>query len=377
MKMLYKKDNKNIKSFLLLFTFPLFLFGTLFSLITVYYGKGCPHCARTLALLENNNISFIAKEVYYNKTNQKELMKLYKKFNIPLNEGGVPTILVENKNKTYVIIGELGKSFYKEALNCSFCKNGKFYFSDEIYKKTEELKNQKSQKNTNKLTLITLILAALIDSINPCVLAIMTMLLMNLIRQKTRKEAILAGLIFSFTVSFIYFLMGLGVIKALSYISIQKIILYILLVLAIIFALLEFKAYFNYKPGFISMEMPMFLRPWVKKVIESTSSIWFVFITAIILSLFLVPCSSGPYLLVLAMIASQNLMEKITGLIYLIIYNIIFSLPMLLITLLLAFGIKPEKIQNWRNKNIKKLHLVAGILMSLIVLLLIFQIIYY
>ena len=95
------------------------------------------------------------------------------------------------------------------------------------------------------------------------------------------------------------------------------------------------------------------------------------------MSLFLVPCSSGPYLLVLTMIASQNLMEKIIGLIYLIIYNLIFSLPMLLITILVAFGVKPEKIQDWRNKNIKKLHLLAGILMSLIVLLLVLQIIHY
>ena len=79
----------------------------------------------------------------------------------------------------------------------------------------------------------------------------------------------------------------------------EKIIYYVLLVLAIIMALLQFKAYFNYKPGFLSMEMPMFLRPWAKKVIESTTSLWFVVISAVILSFFLVPCSSGPYLLVL------------------------------------------------------------------------------
>jgi cytochrome c biogenesis protein CcdA/glutaredoxin len=368
----------------------LIILSPLYPLITIYYGRGCPHCAKTLALLKEKNISFIAKEVYYNITNREELKKLYEKFNFPLDQGGVPTILVETKNKSYLIIGELDESFYKEALNCSFCENGKVYSSFEIYQKVktnenknlnkqENIQNNNSSKNPNKekLILLTIILAALIDSINPCVLAIMAMLLINLIRQETKRKAVIAGLIFTSTVTFIYFLMGLGIIKALSIMSIQKVIYYILLILAIIFTILEFNAYFNYKPGFLSVEMPMFLRPLAKKLIKATTSLVFVFITAVILSLFLVPCSSGPYLLILGMIASQNLMEKTLGIIYLVIYNIIFSFPMLIITLLVAFGIKPEKIKEFRDKNVRKLHLFSGILMALITLLLLIQIFYF
>jgi cytochrome c biogenesis protein CcdA len=272
-------------------------------------------------------------------------------------------------------------------LNCNFCENGKVYYSTDIYKKIQEHKEVKSNKGINKknennntkekLTWLTVITAALVDSINPCVLAIMAMLLMNLIRQNTRKKAVIAGLIFAFTVTFIYFLMGLGIIKALSFPSVQRILYYVLLVLAIILALLEFKAYFFYKPGFLSVEMPMFLRPWAKKIIETTTSLWFVFLTAVVLSLFLVPCSSGPYLLVLGMIASQNLMEKTLGLLYLMTYNLIFSIPMLAVTLLVGFGIKPEKIKKARDKNIRKLHLISGVLMFIIILLLLLQIFYY
>ena len=74
------------------------------------------------------------------------------------------------------------------------------------------------------------------------------------------------------------------------------------------------------------------------------------------------------------MIASENLLEKLNGIIYLLGYNMIFALPMILITLLVAYKIKPEKVLEWRNENIKKLHLVSGILMLIIVLLLIYQI---
>ena len=47
----------------------------------------------------------------------------------------------------------------------------------------------------------------------------------------------------------------------------------------------------------------------------------------------------------------------------LIYYNLIFVLPMILITLIVYFGYsKVEKISGWKERNIKLLHLIAGIL---------------
>ena len=92
-------------------------------------------------------------------------------------------------------------------------------------------------------------------------------------------------------------------------------------------------------------------------------------LSALILALFLVPCSSGPYLAILSLIASQHLNEKFVGIIYLIIYNLIFSLPMVLITLLIYFGLKPEKILKEREKNIRKIHLISGLILLILALL--------
>jgi ascorbate-specific PTS system EIIC-type component UlaA len=47
----------------------------------------------------------------------------------------------------------------------------------------------------------------------------------------------------------------------------------------------------------------------------------------------------------------------------LVYYNFIFILPMILITLIVYFGYsKVEQISGWKEKNIKLLHLIAGIL---------------
>jgi cytochrome c biogenesis protein CcdA len=48
---------------------------------------------------------------------------------------------------------------------------------------------------------------------------------------------------------------------------------------------------------------------------------------------------------------------------YLLIYNLIFVIPMIAISLILFFGTKRiEDISDWKDKNVRILHLVSGIL---------------
>jgi cytochrome c biogenesis protein CcdA len=44
-------------------------------------------------------------------------------------------------------------------------------------------------------------------------------------------------------------------------------------------------------------------------------------------------------------------------------YNVIFTLPMVAITLIAAFGTSPQKVAQWKEKHIRTLHLLAGILL--------------
>ena len=51
----------------------------------------------------------------------------------------------------------------------------------------------------------------------------------------------------------------------------------------------------------------------------------------------------------------------------LLLYNLIFILPMLLITLGIYFGITTtEEAERWRNKKLKVLHLIAGIIILIL-----------
>jgi len=64
------------------------------SQIILFYGDGCPHCARVEDYIKENNIkeklSFEEKEVYYNQNNAKELETKAKICGLPTGSIGVP-----------------------------------------------------------------------------------------------------------------------------------------------------------------------------------------------------------------------------------------------------------------------------------------------
>jgi len=347
--------------------------------LTVYYGTGCPHCAATIALLRGYesayNLSIEEKEVYGNMENNKELMELYSTFemNPASDETGVPTVFISPRT---MVIGELPTERWEEILsNCSAgtCPEGAYNNKGLI--KTPSSNESGAGFSNEKLTIPVLVGAALVDSINPCTIAVMVMLLGMIMLSKGRREALIAGLAFSFTIYIMYFLMGLGIFHAIASSGLTNIFFIIVTIAALLLSAMEVKAYFSYKPGFGSVEMPMSLRPYAKKATSGATSIPGVVIAAVLCSLFLLPCSSGPYLMVLGMLAKAVSAETLS---YLILYNIIFIMPMLLITVAIYLGrTTAEKMGEMKDKYIREIHLISGIIMFALFLLMLNEIFHF
>jgi len=86
------------------------------------------------------------------------------------------------------------------------------------------------------------------------------------------------------------------------------------------------------------MEVPMSWRPLMQKIIKKVTSPAGAFVVGIVVSLFLLPCSSGPYLTILGYLSSESQSLNLRGYIYLTVYNLIFILPMVIIAGLIGFG---------------------------------------
>jgi len=354
--------------------------------VTVYYGAGCPHCAATIALIRNYenvyNLSIEEKEVYSNTSNSKELMELYSTFEIdPAKDGGVPTVFIPPKT---IVIGEISPDRWREIFsNCSMgaCPEGVYNYKGLIKRPSSNGSGAGPSNRTTEdgsahgLTIPVLVGAALVDSINPCTIAVMVMLLGVIIVSKGKQEALLAGLAFSFTVFVMYLLMGLGIFHVVTSTGLTNLFFGIVTLAAFLLSMMEIRAYFSYKPGFTSVEMPMFLRPYAKKVTTGATSILGVIVAAILCSIFLLPCSSGPYLMVLGMLAKSATTETLS---YLLIYNMIFIMPMVVITIAIYLGeMTAERMGEMKEKYIREIHLVSGVILFFIFILMLNEIFHF
>lgn len=220
------------------------------------------------------------------------------------------------------------------------------------------------------LTILNLVSLALADAVNPCELAILLLVLVNILvyDHKNLKKVLYVGLAFIASVFVMYFIYGLVIIQFFKLITIlSSVRLYIykaFALLAIILGLLNIKDYIYYKPGSFATEMPMSFRPRAKKLISSIHNVKGAIFLGAFVTLFLLPCTMGPYIIASGILSFMEILKTIP---WLILYNLIFISPMILITLIVYFGMsKIENIQTWKDRNIRKLHLVAGILTMLV-----------
>lgn len=209
---------------------------------------------------------------------------------------------------------------------------------------------------------------ALADSVNPCAIAVLTMVLMSILIQnpEKRKKILYAGFAFVASVYIGYLFYGIIIIQFFKtfaqFLRESSSIVYNgLAIFAMILGALNIKDFFSYKKGGIATEMPIFLRPKVKHLTQKIISPYGAFVIGFLVTLFLLPCTIGPYIIASGLLAELGTFGAIPWLLY---YNILFVLPMLIIVGIVYFGFtQVEEVSGWKERNIKRLHLIAGILL--------------
>lgn len=373
-----------------------------------------------------NDFSFEKKEIYFNRSNLNEFNEYIEKLELPSNQVGVPMLIVNKKSDSCkhlawdkAIIDFFQKKLdeiqtgwcedescdpiYCDKQDCNHencVKQWEIVLSSTIKPAienndivwevllenineelldnnvieenvfTEELvlwKNSSDKKDTlaKRLKfLVVMMPAALADSINPCAFAVMLLLLSTILsRHKNRKKTILAWLLFSLAVFLSYFAMWLWLFSALSTMTNTYILKIIVWTLGILVWLANLKDFFWYGKVFV-MEVPRAWRPKMQSIINSVSSPWWAFFVWFLVSVFLLPCSSWPYFTILWYLSAESNELHTRWYIYLLIYNLIFVLPMAIIVILVAFGYSTvDKLAKIKHTNTRLIHLIVWLLM--------------
>ncbi|MBR9703799.1 hypothetical protein GOV12_00170, partial [Candidatus Pacearchaeota archaeon] len=176
----------------------------------------------------------------------------------------------------------------------------------------------------------------------------------------------LGGAAFTLAVFIGYFFYGLIIIQLFkSFIEFTSIIYpyltKILAILAILLGIFNIKDFINYKPGGLATEMPVKIRPGLKQLIKKITSPKGAFFIGILVTLFLLPCTIGPYIIAGGSLSALSMIKTIP---YLILYNLIFILPMIAITFIVYAGVSTtERVSAWKERNIKIIHLITGMIL--------------
>lgn len=219
-----------------------------------------------------------------------------------------------------------------------------------------------------KLTFGAVVAGAALDSINPCDLAVLVLLLGTLLVVGKRTKVIWAGLAFAAGVFVTYYITGFVLYSILGITvgtrSFRAPFIYAVSSLAILVGLWEMKDLLWYGKWF-SIEVPERWKPSVKKITSKAISIPGAFVVGLIDALFLAPCTSGPYLVILTLLSQTT--TRLQGALWLLLYNFIFILPMVAVAFLVHLGVTTTaRAERWRKARLGWLHFTTGLVMVLL-----------
>jgi cytochrome c biogenesis protein CcdA/glutaredoxin len=341
-----------------------------------FFGDGCPHCAKVEPIIdylekEYPDVLFSRYEVYRNKENARLMFSLYGKYGVPKErQGAVPIVFVGD---SYLIgdrsiidnlegrIRALIPTWEESKIEIVVPEETPSV-AESVPATTTQTKEEISPP-TKEYSLWAITAAAAVDSINPCAIAVLLILLTALmIGSNDKKRALFGALAFTSSIYLAYLLFGLGILQLINVTGLAGIVGKIIGVVAILIGLANLKDYFFYGKGGFVMEIPLRWRPTLKKLLRGITSPLGAFFIGFIVTLFELPCTGGPYFFVIGLLSqTQSVWSVMPVLLY---YNLVFVVPLLAITFLVYFGFTSiEHADKWKEKNIKVLHLIAGVIM--------------
>lgn len=203
--------------------------------------------------------------------------------------------------------------------------------------------------------------SALVDSINPCAIGVLILMISVIMGQKHKvAKMLLLGGLYIFAIFLTYLLAGLGLIYFLSKIPlfITEYLSIFVGLLIIIFGFFEIKDYFWYGRGF-SLGIPPVFLDTIHRLSKNVTIPGVILMGAFVAGVEL-PCTGAPYL---AIITILSLNFNLTAFLLLILYNIIFVAPLIVILLLVAGGLQLHAVDKWKQDSKGLMRLMIGLLL--------------
>lgn len=214
-----------------------------------------------------------------------------------------------------------------------------------------------------------LLVSALLDSVHPCSFSILLITIAFLFGiQMSREKILKLGGTYIIGIFTAYFLIGLGILKVLHLFNTPHFMGKLGATLLIVFGVINLVNRFF--PRFrIKLKIPGVAHGVMSKLMDK-ASFPAVFGLGLLVGICQFPCMGGPYLMVIGLLRDQ--VTYLGGFGYLMLYNLILIIPLVVVLFISAKKEMVDKVQIWKRDNIEGLKLWTGIAMIIIGILIFF-----
>jgi len=210
------------------------------------------------------------------------------------------------------------------------------------------------------LLLPAVLSAGFLDGLNPCAFAVLLFLLAFLFTiRKLRADILKIGAIYLAAIYGTYFLIGLGILKALILTNQPHLMARIGAYLVIFLGLINLKTYLF--PGLpLRLAIPHIgwerIKGWIYRATPPSTVV-----AGFLVGICTLPCSGGIYVATLGLLASKATYMK--GLAYLALYNGAFILPLALILVATTNRLAAKRLAQWEREHTGLMRLGSGLAM--------------
>ncbi len=234
------------------------------------------------------------------------------------------------------------------------------------------------KEKVSLFTFFGLFAAGFLDGVNPCAIATMIFLISFLGTQKRRRtDVIKIGLAFSATVFCTYFLLGLGAFRILTLMNqfywLSLSIRIVAVSLSVFVALLSIRDaivfYRTHDTAAMKVQLPkpikLLIHSVIKDNLSSNSIVVGAVVTGFIVTLLEGACTAKIYLPTIVLM-TRAVGFRLLGWLLLVFYNFLFVLPLLIVMMAAAFGLKWTRLSKFTQNHLALMKvLLAVVLLAL------------
>jgi len=333
-----------------------------------FYQTGCDTCSRVeadLAYLRSRYPQLIVEK--FNVYDDADL-GLWLAHRAGRDDFRSPSVFIGSE--AFIGEGEITPQALEAALECYTSEGSPKVW--EAYDENQGTSDVAAQ--FRNMSWLTVVLAGLVDGLNPCAFATLIFFVSYLtLSGRKGREIILVGISFTFGVFLAYLLIGLGFYKVLDLLGdvlnvIARWVYGLTAVLCLALAIFSFRDVAKAREGKLedmALKLPDGLRKRINAVIRkgrnANRAVLTAFFSGLVISLLELTCTGQVYLPTIIFVSSMPEL-RLRAIFYLVVYNLLFILPLVVVFILAYFGTTSKQLTGFLKKHAAAVKIGLGVI---------------